>query len=91
MICQFRFCILSNGTQLITQLIFLFPVPCSLAPTTIFNANLLSANNEERDFILGYSLSQRLLLVVYVERQTRNRIISARIATKSERRLYEQS
>ena len=50
-----------------------------------------SDNNEERDFILGYSLSQRLLLVVYVERQTRNRIISARIATKSERRLYEQS
>ncbi|MCW9681536.1 BrnT family toxin [Dolichospermum planctonicum UHCC 0167] len=50
-----------------------------------------SANNEERDFILGYSLSQRLLLVVYVERQTRNRIISARLATKTERRLYEQS
>ena len=49
-----------------------------------------SANNEERDFILGYSLSQRLLLVVYVERQTRNRIISARLATKTERRLYEQ-
>ncbi|MTJ54158.1 BrnT family toxin [Anabaena sp. UHCC 0253] len=49
-----------------------------------------SDNNEERNFILGYSLSQRLLLVVYVERQTRNRIISARLATKSERRLYEQ-
>ncbi|MFM6727221.1 MAG: hypothetical protein ACKPJF_22790 [Dolichospermum sp.] len=40
---------------------------------------------------MGYSLSQRLLLVVYVERKTRNRIISARLATKSERRLYEQS
>ncbi|MFM5888035.1 MAG: BrnT family toxin [Dolichospermum sp.] len=50
-----------------------------------------SDNNEKRDFILGYSLSQRLLLVVYVERKTRNRIISARLATKSERRLYEQS
>ncbi|MFM6081116.1 MAG: BrnT family toxin [Dolichospermum sp.] len=50
-----------------------------------------SDNNEKRDFILGYSLSQRLLLVVYVERKTRNRIISACLATKSERRLYEQS
>ncbi|WP_066376838.1 BrnT family toxin [Anabaena sp. CA = ATCC 33047] len=49
-----------------------------------------SANNEQRDFILGYSLSQRLLLVVYIERTARKRIISARPATKSERRLYEQ-
>ncbi|MBS3030020.1 MAG: BrnT family toxin [Dolichospermum sp. DET50] len=56
----------------------------------LFTPCCTSANNEERDFILGYSLSQRLLLVVYVERQTRNRIISARLATKTERRLYEQ-
>ncbi|WP_254034909.1 BrnT family toxin [Planktothrix agardhii] len=27
-----------------------------------------TSNQEPRDFILGYSLSQRLLLVVYVER-----------------------
>ncbi len=27
-----------------------------------------TANHQQRDFILGYSLSQRLLLVVYVER-----------------------
>ncbi|MDB9455025.1 BrnT family toxin [Dolichospermum circinale] len=49
-----------------------------------------SDNNEQRDFILGYSLSQRLLLVVYVERKARKRIISARPTTKTERRLYEQ-
>ncbi|MDB9375061.1 BrnT family toxin [Nodularia sphaerocarpa] len=49
-----------------------------------------SANNEQRDFILGYSLSQRLLLVVYVDKKSRKRIISARPATKFERRLYEQ-
>jgi uncharacterized DUF497 family protein len=36
------------------------------------------------------SLSQRLLLVVYVERKARKRIISARPTTKTERRLYEQ-
>ncbi|MBD2682375.1 MULTISPECIES: BrnT family toxin [Nostoc] len=49
-----------------------------------------TANNEQRDFILGYSLSQRLLLVVYVERSRQTRIISARPATRTERKLYEQ-
>lgn len=50
-----------------------------------------SRQGEERSFILGYSLTPRLLLVVYVERKTKTRIISARIATRSERYLYEQS
>jgi uncharacterized DUF497 family protein len=50
-----------------------------------------NANQEPRDFILGYSLSQRLLLVVYVERSLRIRIISSRPATRTERKLYEQS
>ncbi len=49
-----------------------------------------SANNEQRDFIIGYSLAQRLLLVVHVQRNQRIRIISARIATRVEQRLYEQ-
>lgn len=48
-----------------------------------------TTNDELRDFILGYSLSQRLLLVVYVERGLRNRIISSRPATRIERQLYE--
>ena len=47
-------------------------------------------NNEQRDFIVGESLSQRLLLVVYLERSARTRIISARPATCAERKLYEQ-
>ena len=46
---------------------------------------------ERREFILGYSLEQRLLLVVYLERGKRNRIISARPATRNERKLYEQA
>lgn len=50
-----------------------------------------SVNNELRNFILGYSLAQRLLLVIYVERLVRIRIISARTATRNERNLYEQS
>lgn len=36
-----------------------------------------TANNEQRNFILGYSIAQRLLLVVYLERGSRTRIISA--------------
>jgi uncharacterized protein len=50
-----------------------------------------STNNEQRDFIIGYSLAQRLLLAVYIERGQRTRIISARLATKTERRIYELS
>lgn len=50
-----------------------------------------STNREEREFALGYSLAERLLLVVHIERNTRIRVISARVATPTERRLYEQS
>jgi len=50
-----------------------------------------SSSSEQRAFIIGYSLEQRLLLVVYVERGLRTRIISARPATRTERKLYEQS
>jgi uncharacterized DUF497 family protein len=50
-----------------------------------------SANNEQRDFMIGYSLSERLLLVVYIERRERIRIISARVTTRTERKFYEQA
>jgi uncharacterized DUF497 family protein len=45
--------------------------------------------DQAHEFIIGYSLAQRLLLVVYVDRGERTRIISARQATRSERKLYE--
>ena len=48
-------------------------------------------NDEQRDFLIGYSLAQRLLLVVYIERDERTRIISARPATRVERKLYEEA
>lgn len=50
-----------------------------------------STADEQRDFIIGYSFSQRILLVVYVERGERRRIISARRATRHERKLYEEA
>ena len=34
-ICELAVVCISNGTQLITQLIFLFPVPCSLFPLNL--------------------------------------------------------
>lgn len=46
---------------------------------------------EQRDFILGYSAALRLLLVVYTERGERTRLISARPATRPERKHYESS
>jgi len=50
-----------------------------------------SVNDEERDFIIGYTFSQRLLLAVYTERSDRTRIISARPATRAERKVYEEA
>ena len=50
-----------------------------------------STPDEQRDFILGYSLSQNLLLVIHVERGQRIRMISARQATRFERKLYEEA
>jgi uncharacterized DUF497 family protein len=50
-----------------------------------------SRNEEHRDAIIGYSRAKRLLLVVYVERDVRIRLISARPATRQERRRYEEA
>ena len=47
--------------------------------------------DEPREFILGYSLAPRLLLVVHLERGERTRIISARPATRHERKVYEEA
>lgn len=46
--------------------------------------------DEQRFITIGYSQSNRLLLVAYVERAGKTRIISARKATPNERRFYEQ-
>jgi len=48
-------------------------------------------DEERRGFAIGYSLSQRLLLVVFADRGERTRIISARPATRPERKLYEEN
>lgn len=50
-----------------------------------------TVSGEQREFILGYSLAYRILFVVYLERNQRTRIISARPATPMEKKLYEQT
>lgn len=49
-----------------------------------------SVSGEARQSLVGYSYSERLLLVVCVERSTATRILSARAATRAEKRAYEQ-
>lgn len=46
---------------------------------------------EQRFLVLGISRRRRLLVVSYAERGDRTRIISARLATRSERRRYEEN
>lgn len=46
---------------------------------------------EVRYLVMGTSIRGRLLVVAFVERRPRTRIISARLATKRERHDYEES
>lgn len=45
---------------------------------------------EERWLMLGFSRASRLLAVIYTFRRGAYRIISARVATKHERKIYEE-
>jgi uncharacterized DUF497 family protein len=58
----------------------------------IFDDEEHSTEAEKREIIIGHSVHNRLLLVVFVERlMDLIRIISARRATKKERRDYEEN
>ena len=48
------------------------------------------SETEQRFIVLGMSDRYRLLVVSYTERPLRTRIISARLATRHERRQYEE-
>ena len=49
------------------------------------------SDEEHRYIMIGISLQSRLLLVAYTERDYRVRLISAREATRKERKAYEQN
>jgi uncharacterized protein len=48
------------------------------------------SDDEHRELIIGHSAEQRLLVVSFIERERRTRIISARRATARERKDYEE-
>ncbi|HYT93774.1 MAG TPA: BrnT family toxin [Gemmataceae bacterium] len=49
------------------------------------------SKDEQREIIVGHSTKKRLLLVCFTERAGAVRIISARRATKRERKDYEEN
>ena len=58
-------------------------------PFSITIYDPLHSKEEDRFVILGMSNKNRILVVVHTERNDRIRIISARKATKKERKQYE--
>ncbi len=48
------------------------------------------SDDEDRYLTFGYSDQNRLLVVSHTDRDYRTRIISARVATRQERKSYEQ-
>ena len=54
-------------------------------------ADPLHSGVESRFVLLGKSRNGRLLAIVHTERGDTIRIISARIATRKERKIYEES
>lgn len=59
-------------------------------PLAILKADPDHSLEEERFLVLGMSVNQRMLVVSHAERSPRTRLISARLATPSERRQYEE-
>ena len=48
------------------------------------------SDDEDRYLTFGHSTEGRLLVVSHTDRGNRNRIISARVATRREKKIYEE-
>jgi uncharacterized DUF497 family protein len=60
-------------------------------PLAYIQADESHSEDESREWLIGYSQRNRLLLIAFIQRVTnRIRIISARLATRSERTIYEE-
>ena len=59
-------------------------------PLAMFMADPDHSVDEERFVLLGESTRRNLLVVAFAERPPRTRLISARRATRHERRQYEE-
>jgi uncharacterized protein len=60
-------------------------------PLNLLMADPDHSHDEERFVLLGMSNRRKLLLVAFAERPPRTRLISARRATRHERRYYEEN
>ena len=69
-----------------------FDEACSVFgdPLAITIADPLHSKDEERFINLGHSHRGRLLVVIFAERGDNIRIVSARLATRRERKDYEE-
>ena len=59
-------------------------------PLSVTIADPRHSTGEHRFIIIGRSQTGRTLVVVHAERRNRIRIISARVATRRERKQYEE-
>jgi len=59
-------------------------------PLSITIADPDHSEEEQRFILLGLTFSGRLVVVVHTDRDETTRLISARLATRRERRSYEQ-
>jgi uncharacterized DUF497 family protein len=60
-------------------------------PVAAIFADLNHTGAEEREILIGYSERERLVIVSFTERPPNVRIISARVATPTERRNHEDN
>ncbi len=59
-------------------------------PLSLTVPDPLHSDDENRLVITGYSIRERQIVVVHTDRNDKIRIVTARLATPSERRKYEQ-
>jgi uncharacterized DUF497 family protein len=60
-------------------------------PLSVTIADPSHSEGEKRFVMIGESVNRRILIVVHTERGDHLRIISARLATKPERKIYEEA
>ena len=58
-------------------------------PLGIYKQDIEHSIGEERSYIIGNSMTNKLIVVSFTERGNNIRIISARLATKIEKKVYE--
>jgi uncharacterized DUF497 family protein len=60
-------------------------------PLAMTKPDAAHSTHEPREVTMGISYRRRLLVVVHTERGDNTRIISARLATRHERKMYEEN